>query len=110
MSEHREDESKTILIVGDGVGPIPRLRELLTRQGFLVLQVSSKQEALDALAVGRTDLVILDVGSYVALQQRADRLTAVNRLTRVIGASFDLSEVYQTFAAEVGRLVHYDQI
>lgn len=110
MSEHREDESKTILIVGDGVGPIPRLRDLLTRQGFLVLQVSSKQEALDALAVSRTDLVILDVGSYVALQQRADRLAAVHRLTSVIGTSLDLNEVYQTFAREVGRLIHYDRM
>lgn len=110
MPERREDESKTILIIGDGVDSTLRLRELLTRQGFSVLQVSSKQEALDALAPDRTELVVLDVGSYVALQQRADRLTAVNRLTRVIGASFDISEVYQAFAAEVGRLVHYDRI
>ena len=110
MSKHHEDESKTVLIVGDGVGSILRLRELLTRQGFSVLQASSKQEELDALAVGRTELVILDVGSYVALQQRADRLTAVNRLTRVIGASFDLSEVYQAFATEVRRFVHYDRM
>ena len=110
MSEHHEDESKTVLIVGDGVGSILRLRELLTRQGFLVLQVSSKQEALDALAIGRTELVVLDVEAYVALQQRADSLAAVNRLTRVIGTSFDLSEVYQTFAVEVGRLIHYDRM
>ena len=110
MPEHREDESKTVLIVGDGVGSILRLRELLTRQGFLVLQAPSTQEALDVLAAGHAELVVLDAGSYITLQQRADRLTAVNRLTRVVGASFDLSEVYQTFAAEVGRLVHYDQI
>ncbi len=110
MPEPREDESKTVLIVGDGVGSILRLRELLTRQGFSVLQAPSTQEALDVLAVGRTELVVLGVGSYVALQQRADRLTAVNRLTRVIGASFDLSEVYQTFAIEVGRLIHYDRM
>lgn len=110
MPEPREDESKTVLIVGGSVGSILRLRELLTRQGFSVLQAPSTQEALDVLAVGRTELVVLDVGSYVALQQRADRLTAVNRLTRVIGASFDLSEVYQTFAIEVGRLIHYDRM
>ncbi len=110
MSEPREDESKPVLIVGGGVGSILRLRELLTRQGFSVLQVSSKQEALDALAHDHTELVVLDVGLYVALQQRDDHLTAVNRLTRVIGTSFDLSEVYQTFAIEVGRLIHYDRM
>src|SRR5574337_1277203 len=110
MSEHREDESETVLIVGDGIGLIPRLHELLTRQGCSVLQVSSKQEALDALAVDHTKLVVLDAGLYGALQQRADRLAAVHRLTRVIGASFDLNEVYQTFAKEVGCLVHYDRM
>lgn len=47
---------------------------------------------------------------HTALQQWADRLAAVNRLTRVIGASFDLSEVYQTFATEVGRLIQYDRM
>lgn len=110
MPEHSEDESKTVLIVGDDVGSILRLRELLTRQGFSVLQAPSMQEALDVIAAGHAELVVLDTGSYITLQQRADRLTAINRLTRVIGASFDLSEVYQAFAAEVGQLVHYDQI
>lgn len=110
IPERREDESKTVLIVGDDVDSILRLRELLTRRGFLVRQVSSKQEALDVLATGCSELVVLDVGSYVALQQRADRLAAVNRLTRAIGASFGLNEVYHTFATEVEHLVHYDRM
>ncbi|MDE2059156.1 MAG: sensor domain-containing diguanylate cyclase [candidate division NC10 bacterium] len=110
MPERREAESKMILIIGDGVDSELRLRELLTRRGFSVLQVPSNQKSLDLLTADRAELVVLDIGSYVALQQRADRLAAVNRLTRVIGASFDLSEVYQTFAAEVGRLIHYDRM
>lgn len=110
MPERREDHRKPILIIADGVDSTRRLRELLTRGGCSVLQASSKQEALDVLAAGYADLVMLDAGPYVALQQRADRLAAVNRLTRVIGASFDLDDVYQTFAAEVGRLVHYDRM
>ncbi|CBE69692.1 putative Diguanylate kinase [Candidatus Methylomirabilis oxygeniifera] len=110
MSEHCEDQSQSIVIIADGVHSTRRLRELLTRRGFSVLQASSEQEALDILAAGDTDLVMLDAEPYVALQQRADRLAAVNRLTRVIGASFDLDEVYQTFAAEVGRLIHYDRM
>lgn len=108
--ERREGEAQTVLIVEDGAGSTLKLRELLTHRGFSVLQVPSRQKALDALAAGRAELVALDVGSYVALQQRADRLAAVNRLTRVIGASFDLSEVYRAFVTEVRRLVHYDRI
>ncbi|MBZ0159094.1 diguanylate cyclase [Candidatus Methylomirabilis sp.] len=108
--ERYEDESQTVLIVEDGTGSVLKLRELLTHRGFFVLQASSRQEALDAIAAGCIELVVLDIGSYVSLQQRADRLAAVNRLTRVIGASFDLSEVYHTFVTEVRRLVHYDRI
>ncbi|MDE2484134.1 MAG: diguanylate cyclase [candidate division NC10 bacterium] len=110
MPECWEGGSKTVLIVEDDANGIRRLCELLTHRGFAVLQASSKEEALDILATGRAELVVLDVGSYVALQQRADRLAAINRLTRVIGTSFDLGKIYQTFAAEVGRLIHYDWI
>jgi len=47
---------------------------------------------------------------YTALQDRAERIAAVNRLTRVISASFDLGVVYQTFASEVKRLIPYDRM
>jgi len=110
MSEHRDDESKTILMIGDGLSSTLPLREPLTRQGFSVLHASSTREALDTIATGRADLVLVDAESYVALQQRADRLAAVHRLTRVIGASLDLSEVYRVFASEVARLIHYDRM
>lgn len=110
MSERREVESETVLIIEGGTDSTLRLRELLTRRGFSVLQASSKQEAMEALAAGRTAMVIVDAGSYVALQQWADRLAAVHRLTGVIGASLDLNEVYQAFAAEVGHLIHYDRM
>lgn len=110
MSEQRDDASKVVLIIGNGAGSTQEFSELLTRQGFLALNASSGREALDILAAGRTELVVLDVLSYVTLQQRNDRLAAINRLIRVIGASFDLNEVYQTFATEVKRLVQYDRI
>ncbi|MBI2903298.1 MAG: diguanylate cyclase [Candidatus Methylomirabilis oxyfera] len=47
---------------------------------------------------------------YTVLQDRAERIAAVNRLTRVISASFDIGVVYQTFAAEVKRLIPYDRM
>jgi diguanylate cyclase (GGDEF)-like protein len=108
--ECREDKSDVVLIIEDGTGSHCALRELLTRHGFFVLQVSSRREALNTLAAGRAESVVLDAESYVALQQRADRLAAINRLTKAIGVSFDPGEVYQTFAAEVRRLIHYDRM
>ncbi|MBZ0167971.1 Histidine kinase [Candidatus Methylomirabilis lanthanidiphila] len=110
MPERRQGENRTILIIGDDVDSTLDLRELLVRRGFVVLHVSSKAEAMDAFAAGRADLVMLNAESYIALQQRADRLAAVHRLTGVIGASLDLDEVYQTFATEVGRLIRYDRM
>ncbi|NJD68727.1 MAG: hypothetical protein C3F12_01985 [Candidatus Methylomirabilota bacterium] len=110
MSESRQDKRATVFIVTDGADLTLRLRELLTRQGFSVLQAASEQEALAVLSNGGSHLVMVDAGSYVALQQRTDRLAAVHRLTGIIGASLDLGEVYQAFAAEVGHLIHYDRM
>lgn len=47
---------------------------------------------------------------YAALQQRAERIAAVNRLTRVISVSFDLGTVYQAFGAEVKRFIPYSRM
>ena len=110
MPECWEGGNKTVLIVEDDADSIRRLCELLTRRGFSVLRASSKEEALDILATGHAELVILNADSFAALQQRDDQLAAVNRLSKVISASFDLNEVYETFATEVGRLIHYDRM
>jgi diguanylate cyclase (GGDEF)-like protein len=110
MPERCEDESKTVLIIGDGVDSDLRLRELLTRRGFSVLQVPSTQKAGDVLAAGRAELVVLNADSFAALQQRGDQLAAVNRLSKIISVSFDLNEVYRIFATEVEQLIHYDRM
>src|SRR5574337_1532565 len=101
MVERGKEASKTVLIVEDHTDSIPRLCESLTRRGFSVLQASSKQEALDLLATGRAELVILNADAFVALQQRENQLAAVNQLSKIISISFDLNQVYQIFAAEV---------
>lgn len=78
MPERREDGSKTVLIVEDDAGSILRLRELFTRRGFLVRQVSSRQEARDVLATGRSELIIVDIekphleGQQILTALRAD--------------------------------------
>jgi diguanylate cyclase (GGDEF)-like protein len=110
MPKRRKDESKTVLIVEDDANGIRRLCELLTHRGFVVLQASSKEEALDILATGHAELVLLNADSFAVLQQRDDQLAAVNRLSKIISVSFDVDEVYRTFATEVGRLIHYDRM
>ncbi len=47
---------------------------------------------------------------YTASQQRADRIAAINRLTRVISSSLDIDAVYQVFAREVRQLIPYDRM
>jgi len=47
---------------------------------------------------------------YAASQQRAERIAAISRLSRVISSSLDISEVYQTFAEEVKQLIQYDRM
>ncbi|PWB76932.1 MAG: hypothetical protein C3F08_10845 [Candidatus Methylomirabilota bacterium] len=110
VNERCDDERETVLIIEDGTDLTLRLRDMLTRRGFSVLQASSKREAMDALAADRAALVMVDAGSYTALQQRTDRLAAVCRLTGIIGASLDLNDIYRAFATEVGRLIHYDRM
>ncbi|MGH7427825.1 MAG: diguanylate cyclase [Candidatus Methylomirabilaceae bacterium] len=47
---------------------------------------------------------------YAASQQRADRIAAINRLTRVISSSLDIDAVYEVFAREVRQLIPYDRM
>jgi diguanylate cyclase (GGDEF)-like protein len=47
---------------------------------------------------------------YAASQQRADRIAAINRLTRVISSSLDIDAVYEVFAREVKQLIPYDRM
>lgn len=44
------------------------------------------------------------------LKQRAERLQAINRLTKVITASLDLESLYQHFAREVKLLIPYERM
>lgn len=47
---------------------------------------------------------------YVAAKQRAERIATLNRLTRVISSSLDISAVYEAFAEEVKLLIPYDHM
>lgn len=44
---------------------------------------------------------------YGAARQRAERIAAVNRLTKIISASLDIGAVYETFAVELKRFIPY---
>ncbi|MGH7411256.1 MAG: diguanylate cyclase [Candidatus Methylomirabilis sp.] len=47
---------------------------------------------------------------YGASQQRAERIAAISRLTRVISSSLDIGAIYQAFAEEVKQLILYDRM
>lgn len=46
----------------------------------------------------------------IRLEERADRLDALNRLSKVVSFSLDLESIYQSFAREVKRLIPYDRM
>jgi diguanylate cyclase (GGDEF)-like protein len=47
---------------------------------------------------------------YADAKQRTERISTLNRLTRVISASLDIGSVYQVFAQEVKHLIPYDRM
>ncbi len=47
---------------------------------------------------------------YGAARRRAERIAAVNRLIKMISASFDIGAVYETFAAELNRFISYTRM
>ena len=78
MAEVWGELNRTILIVDDDTGSVRKLQELLERRGFFILVARSKQEALEALATCRSDLMVLDLekphleGRQILTALRAD--------------------------------------
>jgi len=59
--------------------------------------------ATSALAIENTRL-------YQEAKDRADWIDMISKLTRVIGTSLDMSEVYETFTVTLKNLVDFDRI
>lgn len=74
-------------------------------RGEIIRFIAIKQDVTDRK---QAEAVVQDLN--IRLEERADRLHAVNRLSKVISSSLDLESIYQSFAREVKRLIPYDQM
>lgn len=76
-----------------------------TEHGEIIRFIAIKQDVTDRK---RAEAEIRDLN--VRLEERADRLQALNRLSKVVSSSLDLESIYQSFAREVKRLILYDRL
>jgi flavin reductase (DIM6/NTAB) family NADH-FMN oxidoreductase RutF len=68
---------------------------------------------IDALTRGENDLapLLYYAGSYRQLEwQQHERLEALNRIGYAIASSLDVTEIFETFAAQAVQLVHHEAI
>lgn len=70
-------------------------------------ELGEAAHAFNTMAERLERLAIEKAALYGAAHRRAERIAAVNRLTRIISASLDIGAVYETFAAELKRFVSY---
>ncbi|MBZ0168502.1 Histidine kinase [Candidatus Methylomirabilis lanthanidiphila] len=66
--------------------------------------------AFNAMAERLERSAVENAALYGAARQRAERIAAVNRLTRIISASLDIGAVYESFAEELKRFISYTRI
>ncbi|MBI2902135.1 MAG: GAF domain-containing protein [Candidatus Methylomirabilis oxyfera] len=71
---------------------------------------TEEDRTLLTLFAAQAAIAIENARLYTAAQRRAERIVSINRLTSVISSSLDLGEIYQAFAEEVRRLLHYDRM
>ena len=99
----------------DGLLAVP-VQGMSGRHGAVVLSYRRAREFrpldVETLVVYANHLGIAleNARLYAAAKQRAERIAALNRLTRVISSSFDISAVYQAFADEVKPFIPYDRM
>lgn len=53
---------------------------------------------------------VRNAGLYEETQLKSERLAVINRLDRVISASLEIKEVYQTFVEEAAKLISFDRM
>jgi signal transduction histidine kinase len=70
-------------------------------------ELGEAAQAFNEMAQRLERSAIENAALYGAVRQRAERIAAVNRLTRIISASFDIGAVYETFAGELKRFISY---
>ena len=73
-------------------------------------ELGEAAHAFNAMAERLERSAIEKAALYGAARQRAERIAAVNRLTRIISASLDIGVVYEAFAAELKRFLSYTRM
>jgi two-component system NtrC family sensor kinase len=71
---------------------------------------TEEDRILLSLFAAQAGIAIQNARLYDTVHQRAERIAAINRLTRVISSSLDLGTVYGAFAKEVKHLIAYDRM
>lgn len=73
-------------------------------------ELGEAAQAFNEMAQQLERSAIENAALYGAARQRAEQIAAVNRLIKIISASFDIGAVYETFAAELKRLISYTRM
>ncbi|MBI4379671.1 MAG: GAF domain-containing protein [candidate division NC10 bacterium] len=71
---------------------------------------TEEDQILLSLFAAQAAIAIQNARLYRTVHQRAERIAAINRLTRAIGSSLDLRAVYEAFAQEAKHLIAYDRM
>lgn len=73
-------------------------------------ELGEAAQSFNALAQRLEQSAIENAALYGAARQRAERIAAVNRLTKIVSASLDIGAVYETFAGELKRFIPYTRM
>ncbi|MDE2059171.1 MAG: GAF domain-containing protein [candidate division NC10 bacterium] len=73
-------------------------------------ELGKAAQAFNAMAERLEQSAVENARLYDAARQRAKRIAAVNRLTKIISASLDIGAVYETFAEELKRFIPYTRM
>src|SRR5574337_2086089 len=73
-------------------------------------ELGEAAQAFNAMAERLERSAVENAALYGAVRQRAERIAAVNRLTKIISASLDIGAVYETFAVELKRFISYTRM
>jgi signal transduction histidine kinase len=73
-------------------------------------ELGEAAQAFNAMAQRLEQSAVDNVRLYEAARRRTEQIAAVNRLTKIVSASFDIGAVYETFAGELKQLLPYNRM
>ncbi len=103
-----QDTKKSILVVDDNEANLHLLVLMLERLGCVVSSARNGREALERLAVGNFDLVVLDLqmpdidGFEAARRIRDENSSVANRKVPILAVTAHASDYYKRLCFDVG--------